>query len=155
MTLWSVVDEPVLSFLAAQPSSMPPGWSWQLELRPTIPSTEIDGLDERQIDESLLRLQTAGLIDSLERVETIGYAYWSRLRVTALGSMVMGVWPDFERVDAVDALQLNLAALESVEEDPEARKGIRRAAGVLGSLGASVVSRIVESESGDLGGEVG
>lgn len=98
MTTWDDIDEPVLRFVAAQGSSMPPSWVWRLELRPTIASTEVKGVDERQIDEAMLGLQSAGLVDVRQRVETIGYAVWTRPRVTALGSMVPGMWPDLDQV---------------------------------------------------------
>jgi hypothetical protein len=155
MTTWSDIDEPVLRFVAAQPPSMPPSWAWRLQLRPeTIPSSEVDGLDERQIDEAMLRLQSAGLVDVGERSETIGYATWSRPRVTALGSMVLGVWPDLDRIDAVEALQVSLAALAEHEPDQQRQSALRRAAGLLASLSASVAVKLVSSAADEASGDV-
>jgi hypothetical protein len=149
------IDEPVLRFVAAQESSMPPSWMWRLQLRPeTIRSDEIEGLDERQIDGSMLRLQSAGLIDAHERHETSGSARWYRPRVTAQGAMVLGLWPDLDRVDAVSALQVSLAALAEQEPDPEQRSALRRAAGLLASLGTPVALKLVGSATGEAAGEI-
>lgn len=156
MTVWTEIDEPVLRFVAAQESSMPPSWRWRLQLRPeAVTSTEIDGLGERQIDEAMLRLQSAGLVDAAERSETIGYATWSRPRVTALGSMVLGVWPDLDRVDAVEALQVSLAALADKESDPQRAGALRHAAGLLGSLGTTIALKLVGSAAGEAAREIG
>lgn len=156
MTVWTEIDEPVLCFLAAQGSSMPPSWTWQLQLRPeTVPSTEIERLDERQIDEAMLRLQSAALVDTGQRSETIGYATWSRPRVTALGSMVLGVWPDLDRVDAVEALQISLSALADEEPDPQRASALRRATGLLSSLGVTIALKLVSSAAAEAAGEVG
>jgi len=147
------IDERVLCFLARQPSSMPPSWEWRLELRPTVPSTEIDGLDERQIDDGMLRLESAHLVAG-KRTETVGFASWSRPRVTALGSMVLGVWPDLQHVDALVAMQVSLAALAEQEADPEQRSALRRGAGLLASLSASIATRVVAGAAGEAGGEI-
>lgn len=151
MTTWDDIDEPVLRFIGAQGSSMPPAWAWKLELRPTVASTEVGGLDERQIDEAMLRLQSAGLVDARQRSETIAYAMWTRPRVTALGSMVLGVWPDLDHVDMVATLQTSLAALAEHEAEPARQIALRRAAGFVGSLSEGIALKIIAGATGGLG----
>lgn len=151
MSTWTDIDEPVLRAVADLPASMPPGVQWQLTIRPPEPSDELAGLDESQIDEALRRLRGAGLIDALERTETVAYAIWTRPRVTAVGSMVLGAWPDLDRMDAVEALQASLAALADREVDPERRGALRRAAGVVGSLSGSIVTKLIVGAAGQAG----
>lgn len=154
VTTWTDIDEPVLRWVAEQGPSLPPGWMLKLELRPTIPSVDIPGLDEAQIHDALLRLESAGLVAANDPQETNAHVYWSRLRVTARGSMVLGAWPDLDQVDAVEAMQVSLAALAEAEPDPERRTALRRAAGLLGSLGASVAIKIATGAAADAGGEL-
>lgn len=155
MTTWTDIDEPVLRFLAEQPASVMPGWDWHLALRPPVDSSEIQGLDERQIDEALFRLESVGLMDSRDRSETVAYAVWYKPRVTALGSMVLGVWPDLDRVDAVESLQVSLAALAEQEPDSERQGALRRAAAMLASLSGSIATRLAADAAAQAGGDFG
>ena len=83
----------------------------------------------------------------------VAHVYWSRLRVTALGSMVLGVWPDLDHVNAIEALQVNLAALAEDESDPERQSALRRAAGLLASLSGDVALKLATGAAGEAAGE--
>jgi len=126
----------------------------KLELRPTIASVDIPGLDEAHIHDALLRLESAGLVAANDPQETVAHVYWSRLRVTAAGSMVLGLWPDLDQVDAVEAMQVSLAALAEAEPDPERQAALRRAAGLLGSLATSVALKVATGAAADAAGEI-
>jgi hypothetical protein len=126
-TLWETIDEPMLRWVAARPPSLDVEIH-QFPLREPEPFPDVDGLDSRDANESLLRLQSANLIDGIHG-RTMGGDHWTELRVTAHGWIVLGEWPDLDRVATAASIHRLLRALadDAPEDDATA---LRRAAGV-------------------------
>jgi DNA-binding PadR family transcriptional regulator len=104
---------------------------------------------ESQLDEALRRLKQHGLIAG-ERGETIGFAFWMQLRVTADGLRVLGEWPPAEGGAINDALALVLRHLapELPEDDATAA---RRAGSALAKMSAATVLDVVKDQAQRLG----
>lgn len=156
MSTWSEIDEPVLRWLHAQPSSfIPETWILRLELRRyTKPSEEVPDLSTEQVDQALIRLQKHGLIDG-ERGEAIGFSSWSRLRVTALGMQLLGEWPDLDQLASAVSLKLLLNELANLAPDSEDHGALRRLIGVAGEVGEAVVVSTLNNAAGELGADLG
>ena len=152
-TLWDRVDEPVLRWVGSLGSAMGSGVpQFNLELREPEPFEAVPGLTSRDVQESLLRLRSHGLIDGLESA-AFGNSTWSRLRVTASGLIVMGEWPDLDRVATAASLHRLLRALsEDAPEDD--RKALRRAAGVVARTADNVLRGTAADVAGSVGEEV-
>jgi hypothetical protein len=145
-TLWERVDEPVLRWVATLPPVMEFALV-QLEIRE--PVEEIDGLDSRTVNESLRRLQSHHLIDGEEH-QTTHHSTWSKLRLTALGLIVLGEWPDLDRVASAVALRRLL--LGAAEEAPDSEKaGLRRAAGAIARVSDDVLRDVITEVAGSAG----
>jgi hypothetical protein len=152
VSVWDEVDDLVLRWLLAQDGN--PDWHGRtdnLVLRPSPePQPAFEGeLDARQVDEALNRLEGHGLIDGV-RGATTHYAYWSQLRLRAGGLVLLGEWPDLNRVASAQGLTVLLAALADEAEDPENRQALRRTAGAVSRLGEGVVNSAFESVGADL-----
>jgi hypothetical protein len=135
-TLWDQVDEPVLRWVA----SLPPSLEMELhefQLRESEPFAPIEGLDTRDVRESLHRLRSHGLIAGDESLSTHDET-WHKLRVTAFGLVVLGEWPDLDRVATAASIHRLLRAL--ADEAPEQeRTALVRAAGVVSRTADEVV----------------
>lgn len=155
VSTWSDIDQPVLAWLHAEPSSyIPEAWRLKLGLRRCVePSEEVEGLSTEQVDQSLLRLQGHGLIDG-ERLETVGYAYWSRLRVTGFGLHVLSEWPDLDQLASAAGLKLLLQELANAAPDPEDQGALRRLLGLAGEVGDGVVTSTFNAAAGQAGSEL-
>jgi hypothetical protein len=141
MSRWHEVDEPVLRWLSEERSSFINGWQLQLTIRPDpAPSEEVPGLDERQVDGALIRLKDHALVDG-HRLETIGFAVWSRRRVTGVGRQVLGEWPELDRLNSAEGLRLLLNKMADEAEDPEERSGLKRLIGFTASIGDGIVDQ--------------
>jgi hypothetical protein len=152
MSTWDEVDERVLRWLFEQDSN--PDWGGRtdnLVLRPAPePQPAFAGdLDARQVDEALTRLQGYDLIAG-ERGATTHHAYWSRLRVKAKGLILLGEWPDLDRVASAQGLTVLLVELANEAQDPDDRTALRRTAGAVGRLGDGIVNSTIESLGGEL-----
>lgn len=148
MSRWEEVDEPVLRWLAARPSSFIHSWALDLGIRREIPACEeIPGLDERDVDGALTRLKGHGLIDG-NRQESIEKAYWSRLRVTGLGLQILGEWPDLDRLSQAAGLRLLLTKIADESDDPDEQQHLRRLVGFMGSVGDGIVDQTVRDALG-------
>jgi hypothetical protein len=151
VTVWSDVDERVLLWVA---EDRPAGWpssQLTLNIRPDEASEELPGLMASQVDRALQRLADYGLIGvATPRHETIGYAVYSGLRVTALGHRLLGGWPDLDEISTVDALRLALEAIAEAAPAKE-RPRLRRAIGVVGEIGPAFVQRTAAAIAGDMG----
>ncbi len=139
MTTCDEVDDLVLRWLFAQDQN--PDWNGRTEnltLRPAPePQLAFDGeLDRRQVDEALKRLHSYGLIVG-ERGATTHYAYWSQLRVTADGLILLGQWPDLDRVASAQGLTVLLSELAGEATDPDDQKALRQTAGAVARLDPS------------------
>ncbi len=152
MDTWHAVDEPVLRWLLGQRDD--PEWTGmvrELQLRTPEPRPEFGpDLDSRQVDDALTRLEGHRLIAGV-RQETVAYAIWSRLRVAADGLIVLGEWPDLDRVAGFEGLRTLIAKLAEQTADDDDKAALRRTAGVIGQLGEGVVGSVLEA----LGGEIG
>ena len=123
----------------------------ELTLRPNpVARPELGGdLDSRQIDEGLQRLVDHRLIDG-SRVETIGYAHWTRLRLRGKGLIVLGEWPDLDRVAGAAGMQTLLAALAERAESPDDKSVLRQTAATVGRIGEGIVEQTLGSIGADL-----
>lgn len=149
VTTWSEIDEPVLCWLLER--DVDPEWkgSIQLTLRPQPEAVvELGGLDTAQIDAALLRLQDHMLIAG-HRSEAIGYSRWSRLRLRAEGLILLGEWPDLDRIASATGLQALLAALAEQAEDAGQQGDLRRTVGAIGRLGEAIVEDTMASVAAD------
>jgi hypothetical protein len=152
MSTWDEVDDVVLRWLFAQDSD--PSWEGvtdKLVFRPTPePQAAFGGeLDSRQVDEALTRLRDHGLIAG-DRSPTTHHVRWWGLRVTADGLIVLGQWPDLDRVASAQGLVVLLSELASDAQDDVDRKALRQAAGAVGRLGEGIIDSTVESLGSDL-----
>jgi hypothetical protein len=122
---------------------------FNLELRQPEPFKAVPGLTSREVQESLLRLRSHGLIDGMES-PAMGNSTWSRLRVTAAGLIVMGEWPDLDRVATAASLHRLLRALS--KDAPEGdQAALKRAAGVV----ARTADEVLRGTAADVAGSVG
>lgn len=135
-TLWDRVDEPVLRWVASLPPSLSME-SHDLEVRTPEPFDPLPGLSTGEVHESLKRLVSHGLVDGRDAA-FMESSTWSKLRVTASGWIVLGEWPDLDRVATAASIHRLLHDL--AEEAPEAERGaLRRAAGVVSRTADEVV----------------
>jgi hypothetical protein len=146
MSIWSDVDEPVLRWLLERSDDAQ--WrSVMLELslyEPEDCAGELGlSLNSRQVDEALTRLHDYGLIAGNRHLTDC--AIWSHLRLTADGLILLGEWPDPDRVASFEGLQALLARLAAEVDDNDERSAVRRAAGAIGRLGKGVVDSELES----------
>jgi hypothetical protein len=151
-TLWDRVDEPVLRWVASLPPTLAPDRSLlELEIRDPEPFEPNPNLNSAEVHESLKRLVSHGLVDG-KATDFMQSTTWSRLRVTAFGLIVLGEWPDLDRVATAAALHRLLRALadNAPEED---RSALRRAAGVIGRTGDEIVRGTAADIAGTLGRE--
>lgn len=133
---------------------MPQPWHLQLGLRRSAePSEEVPGLDSEQMDQALVRLYEHGLIDG-RRQETIGYASWSGLRVTARGMQVLGEWPDLDQLTSAVGIKMLIDELAK-SADTEDQGALRRVIGVMGEVGEGVALNALKTAAGDVGGDLG
>jgi hypothetical protein len=123
----------------------------ELNLREPAPSA-VEGLDSREVHEGLHRLYSHDLIDGDEDIATQS-VLWSKLRVTASGWIVLGEWPDLDRVATAASVHRLLRAL--AEEAPEAeRSALVRAAGVVSRTADEVVRGTAADIARTIGREV-
>jgi hypothetical protein len=155
MSTWSEIDERVLNWIQSQPSSaLPQPWQLKLGLRREVePPDELPGVNSEDMDEALIRLDQHGLISG-RRQETIGYAYWSGLRVTASGMQILGQWPDLDRLTTAVGLKLLINDLAEAAGDADDQGALRRLVGVIGEVGEGVALSALNSAAGALGDEL-
>ena len=147
MAVWDEVDDRVLRWLLKRDAD--PDWAGRtdnLVFRPTPEAqAAFDGdLDARQVDEALARLSGHGLIAG-DRGATTHYAYWSQVRLTAQGLILLGEWPDLDRVASAQGLVVLLAELADEASDADDKKALRQTAGAIGRLGEGIVNSTVAS----------
>lgn len=154
MSTWDEIDELVLRWLLAQEAD--PHWTGMIRdlvMRPEPePQPAFDGeLDALQVDEALTRLAEHGFIAG-DRNETTHYAIWSDLRVKADGLIVLGEWPDLNRVATAQSIVALLAELAIEASDPDYKKALRKAAGVVDRLGEDIIGSTLDTLGGELAG---
>lgn len=147
-TLWERTDEPVLRWVAALPSSL----AMEIHLLERAEPQQVEGLPgltSREVHESLQRLASYGLIDGDEG-PPVASVTWSKLRVTAFGWIVLGEWPDLDRVASAASLRGLLLAL--ADNAPEEERGpLRRAAGIV----SRTTDDVVRSTAADIARTLG
>lgn len=94
------------------------------------------------------------LVDG-DRRESIGYAAWFKLRVTARGFQVLDEWPNLKQLAAAESVQAVLAGVAQGSSDAEERGTLRGAAGVVASLGEGIVQNVLTGVTRDLGQQAG
>ena len=135
-TVWEQVDEPVLRWVLARPRPEQGVIAWKFE-REGGKTPELPGLADRAIHESLARLHDAGFVDG-NLSTTSGHWHWTSLRVTAQGLIILGEWPDLDRVAQAASIHRLLRAL-SDDAPPDEQDALRRAAGVVSRTAGDVV----------------
>jgi hypothetical protein len=149
-TIWERVDEPVLRWVASLPGLT--GEMYDLEVGEAQPFEHVPGLDSAEVDASLRRLLSHGLVDGRVAAAT-QTSLWSSLRVTAHGLIYLGEWPDLDRVASALSLHGLLRALaEQAGED--ASPALRRAAGVVSRTSDDVLRGTASELAHDLGKEI-
>lgn len=156
MSTWIESDEPVLRWLREQGSSfLPETWNLKLGLRDSVePPDEVSGLNSEQMDRTLTRLFEYGLLDG-RRQETIGYAFWSGLRMTARGMQILGEWPDLDQLTSAVGLKMLFNELAKSATNTEDQGALRRMVGIIGEVGEGIALSTLNTAAGGLGGELG
>jgi len=125
---WERIDEPVLRWVATLPPSLGMDF-YELDLREPQPFEAIPDLDSKEVHDSLRRLTSYGLVAS--SLSLAGHdALWKAPRVTSSGWIVLGEWPDLDRVATAASLHQLLRALAD-NAPKEERGALLRAAGVV------------------------
>jgi hypothetical protein len=146
------VDQPVLRWVFGLPSTLE-HILYTLHEREPVPDDEIPGLDSREINESLHRLASHGLIDG-RSAQTSHDTSWSQLRITAQGLRLLGEWPDLDLVASAATFHHVLRRLAEDAPDEE-KSALVRAAGSISRTADAVVQGTVNSIAGSLGKEAG
>jgi hypothetical protein len=152
MAVWDEVDDRVLRWLLDRDAD--PEWGGRTDNllfrpAPEPQATFENDLDARQVDEALSRLHGHGLIAGV-RGATTHYEYWSQLRLTAQGLILLGEWPDLDRVASAQGLTVLLAELADEASEEDDKKALRQTAGAIGRLGEGIVSSTVASVGKEL-----
>lgn len=122
-----------------------------LELREPVPFEGVPGLTSLDVHQSILRLRSHRLIDGTESA-AFQNSTWIRLRVTAPGLIVLGEWPDLDRVATAASLHRLLRALS--EDAPEGdQTALKRAAGVISRTTDEVLRGTVADVARSVGEE--
>ncbi|MDX6591757.1 MAG: hypothetical protein QOJ13_953 [Gaiellales bacterium] len=153
--LWSRVDEPILRWVAALPSTLAGD-----AIRYTVADAEFDedvpGVTGADAEASFTRLLGAGLVTASDRGGTMGPARrdsLSNLRVTPAGLVLLGEWPDMERIATASGVHHLLRAVAEQAPD-EQQTALRRAAGLVGRTMDGVVRDTLMQTAGAAGGDL-
>ena len=136
-TLWDRVDERVLRWVFGLPATLQQGEIFTFETREPAPFEAIEGLDTREVARALRRLHSHGLIAAGNSASGAGDEWWE-LRLTPAGLIVLGEWPDLDRIATAASVHGILHRL-SDEASPEDRDALRRAAGLVSRTADAVV----------------
>lgn len=146
---WDDLELPALRWIHMAPPQDAGGVSTGDLGRGDSPAEVLRELTESQLDEALRRLRQHGLIAG-KRGETVGFAFWMQLRVTADGLRVLGEWPPAAGAAVNEALAAVLRRLapELPEEDASAA---RRAGSALAKLSAGTVLDVLKNQAQQFG----
>src|SRR2546422_5079849 len=150
--LWDEVDDRVLRWVASRPFSY--AESGQVILRDDEPlpdSPELDGLDWKQIDASLRRLEGEPYEFIAGRQSPAGQrgTIWSKLRIRAPGLQVLDEWPDFDRIASALGMRMLLEEVAKAESDPGKKTLFQRVAGIVGKFGDRFIKTSATSVTAD------
>jgi hypothetical protein len=134
-TLWDRVDGPILGWVASLGSVLQSDNRVDLELREPERFEPVPSLTSRDVQQSLRRLDSYGLIEAIESA-AFGNSSWSRLRVTARGLIVLGEWPDLDRVANAASLHRLAAGVVARYSDEVLRGTAADLAGAAGEKAA-------------------
>ena len=82
-----------------------------------------------------------------------GRTTWTNLRLTSLGLVAIGEWPDLDLIASAAGIHDVLDALADAAPEEE-RSFLRRTAGTVGRLGDEIVRSTLSGIAGDLGKDV-
>jgi len=154
VTTWDRVDEPVLRWIRDDwPLKLGERHQYTFETRPPEPIPELDDLPSDELHESLRRLYEAELIDGSVAEAMGGRTTWTNLRLTSLGLVAIGEWPDLDLIASAVGIHDVLDALADAAPEEE-RSFLQRAAGTVGRLGDEIVRSTLSGIAGDLGKDV-
>jgi hypothetical protein len=151
-TLWDRVDEPILRWVASLGSVMDSDNRLDLELREPEPFDPVPGLMSGDVQQSIKRLRSHRLIEGNEAAAS-GNSTWTRLRVTAAGLILLGEWPDLDRVATAAPLYRLLRGLSDNAPGEADRTALRKAAGVVAKYGDEVLRGTAADVAGAAGKE--
>lgn len=153
MALWDDIDEPVLRWVHALPPILEQERTYEMAIREPVECHDIPGLRSDDVHASLVRLLDHKLI-SAENTHHSAGARWYSLRVSVQGLVVLGEWPDLDRVASVASLQLLLQEFAEASETSEEKTALRRAVGAIGRIGEDIVKGTWTSVAGGVGSEL-
>lgn len=157
MTLWADVDERVLRWVLSLPATFDPTQNPPLHLPTAAPEPapvpDLDGLDTRQVDDSMRRLQSGGLIAGKPSEWSAGCS-WMDLRVTAKGLQLFDEWPNFDQAASAIGMHLALGELAKAAPDQDTKSALERTRAVVAGMGDAVIKATLQSIAADVGGDV-
>jgi DNA-binding PadR family transcriptional regulator len=119
MARWEEIAEPVLRWVQRYPSFLSEPLLLTLAITEPTPFEDIEGLDSRQVNDALKRLQSRGLISG--EMDHFGRdVIWGKLRLTADGLRLLDEWPDLEKIEAASALGAVLEQLATTAPHEDA-----------------------------------
>jgi hypothetical protein len=150
--LWTRVDEPMLRWVASLPSTLA-GHSVRYAVTAAEFDEAVPGITGVEAEASFTRLLGAGLITASDRGGTMGPQrrdILSNVRVTATGLVLLGEWPDTDRIATAAGIHHLLRA--AAEQAPQGeRSALRRAAGLVGRTADGVVRDTLMQTAGAAG----
>ena len=137
MTRWDEIAEPVLRWVQTYPSFLAKPQFLTLPIGEPTAFEEIKGLDSRQVNDALQRLQSRGLISG-QKDDFGREVLWSKLRLTPDGLRYLDEWPDLEQLETASALNAVLGQLASGAPEDDAT-ALRRAEELVTRAGGDVI----------------
>ncbi|HEV8452350.1 MAG TPA: hypothetical protein VGQ45_13030 [Gaiellales bacterium] len=155
-SIWSRVDEPILRWVASSLPSQLRGYRIDYPVTEADFDVSLPGISGLDAEASFTRLLGAGLIEASDRSGTMGPQrkdILADLRVTAEGLVLLGEWPDMERIATAAGIHHLLRAV--ADQAPEdQRTALRRAAGLVGRTVDGVVRDTLLETAGAAGGDL-
>lgn len=150
-TLWERVDRKVLEWVHALPPTLERTMA-EWDTQPPETFDDLPEVDGAELHASLQRLRGHGLIDGDGQEALGGNVCWLNLRVTAEGLILLGEWPDIDRMASAAGLHRLLTAL-STSAPEEERGPLKRTAGLLGRTADDVLRGTLNDVAGAAGKE--
>jgi hypothetical protein len=148
VSAWDETDERVLRWAFERPTTLEDAQILELELSEPEPFPELPGINSRQVSKALYRLASADLITAEFR-DRARYVDWWHIRVAPLGLIVLGEWPDLERIASAVGIRELLLELAGAAKNDDDEAALRRAAGLVGRTGSDVVRQTIATLAAD------